>query len=71
MNIYEKEIYDKLITKPNNVWLRIDQRKDCQKLTKVIKDFIEQGEPFEFDDTFTKIRKIASINHNTYKYKSA
>lgn len=42
-------------------WQRIDNHKEFKKITDTVKKFIDNGYPFEFDDTFKKIRRITNF----------
>ncbi len=55
---FEQKLLDVLLTMPVREWFRIDNRPDFEKITKTVKGFIDSGFPFEFDDTYKKIRRI-------------
>lgn len=42
-------------------WFRIDNHKDFKNITDTVKGFIDDKYPFEFDDTYTKIRRITNF----------
>lgn len=58
---YEQKLLDVLLTMPKYEWFRIDNRDDFEKITKTVKEFISVNYPFEFDDTYKKIRRITNF----------
>lgn len=59
---FEERLYDSLITLEVNKWFRIDNRDDFQKITNIVKTFINKYEPFEFSNDYTRIRRIREMD---------
>jgi len=58
---FEQKLLDVLLTMAKFEWFRIDNRADFEKISETVKGFIDAGYPFEFDDTYTKIRRITNF----------
>lgn len=66
----KEKLYDKLIVLPVNQWFRISNREDFEKLTKQVKNFIDNDEPFEFSNDYTKIRRIYYAGDRRFEPKN-
>lgn len=55
---YKEKLYNTLIVLEKNRWFRIDNHKEFEKISKTVKKFIDNNEPFEFSTDYTKIRRI-------------
>lgn len=58
---YEEKLFDVLVTIPKSEWFDIGNRNDYDKITKIIKKFIDRGDPFEFSTDYKKVRRVTNF----------
>lgn len=58
---YEDKLLEQLNQLPPEKWFLIKGREDCEKITTAVKWFISVGEPFEFSNDYSKIKRLSDV----------
>lgn len=55
---YETQLLTKLRSMPIRKWHKLPETEDHDRLVSTIKCLIDLNEPYEFNNNFTKIRRV-------------
>lgn len=65
---YVEKLFEDLKKLDGDKWYRCPPEPDYTKFVKAIKSFIGMGEPYEFSDDFSKVKRISEFCDRRYHH---